>query len=108
MVRRPVAITLTFVPPTSTTRTFTSVPWPSPGDPTRGPAAAREVRELDGRAAFRDGHLGEREGRAPRGRVVDVVVRSQSLAHRLHQPVRHDEVHAAVTALLACKLTDVG
>src|SRR5882724_11189120 len=46
-------------------------------------------------AALGDAHFRQREGRAPRCRVVDVVVGGCSGAHGLDEAIRHDEVHSA-------------
>src|SRR5205814_381865 len=56
------------------------------------PVSTGEVGKLHGRAIFGNGHLRERTGRGPRGGIVGVHVRRQSLPDTLNQPIRHDEV----------------
>src|SRR5678816_1911066 len=62
------------------------------------PFSTRKIRELHRRAPLRDRHLTQRSRRRPRGCVVHVEVRNESLSQALHQSEGHHVIHPAVTA----------
>src|ERR1700722_169290 len=69
------------------------------------PLTPREVGKFLRSTILRHRSFTERSRRAPRGGVVDVDVRYESLLQALHQAVVHDVVHAPVAPQFASPLS---
>src|SRR5687767_6841061 len=72
----------------------------------RVPIPPREVGEVRGAAAVRDGRLAERGDGGPGGGVVDVLVEGEALAQAVDDAPEHHEVHAAMPALIGGVIGD--